>query len=151
MTTTAQPAPTNPMHPGRAIAAGLIATATMTALLLIEPSIDLPRIAIGQILSTSLALTSAHLGLGTVGGWLVAFAVGVIFALAYGAFFARRLPGGPFIRGVLYGVLLFVLAQVVFMPSVGGGFFSRGDLHLLLGSLLGHVVYGGTLGWIYQS
>ncbi len=138
------------MHAGRAVAAGLIATATMTALLLIEPSIGLPQIAIGQILSSSIALTSAHLSLGAFGGWVVAFLVGVIFALVYAGVFSSRLPGASFLRGVLFGVLVFFLAQIVFMPAVGGGFFSRGDLHMLFGSLLGHVVYGGVLGYIYR-
>lgn len=138
------------MNAARAVAAGLIATASMTALLLIEPSVGLPQIAIGQILSTSLALASAHLSLGAAGGWVVAFLVGVVFALIYAGVFAGRLPGGPFPRGVLYGIMVFLLAQVVFMPAVGGGFFSRGDAHLLLGSLLGHVVYGGVMGYVYR-
>jgi hypothetical protein len=53
------------------------------------------------------------------------------------------------LRGVLYGCLVFVVAQVVFMPVVGGGFFSRGDPELLAGSLLGHLVYGAVVGWTY--
>jgi hypothetical protein len=36
----------------------------MTALLLVEPSIGLPKIAMGQVLSTSLGLTTAHLAIG---------------------------------------------------------------------------------------
>lgn len=139
------------MNAGRAIAAGLIATATMTALLLIEPSIGLPQIAIGQILSTSIAVTSAHLSLGAFSGWVVAFLVGVVFALIYAGYFAGHLPGSPFTRGVIYGVLVFLLAQIIFMPAVGGGLFSRGDLHMLVGSLLGHVIYGGVLGWTYAT
>jgi hypothetical protein len=50
---------------------------------------------------------------------------------------------------LLYGVLVFVVAQLVFMPLVGGGVFSRGDVELLAGSLFGHLVYGGLTGWIY--
>ncbi|HEU4953097.1 MAG TPA: hypothetical protein VFT28_00900, partial [Gemmatimonadales bacterium] len=65
------------------------------------------------------------------------------------AVFEPRLPGGALARGLIYGVLVFVAAQVVFMPLVGGGLFSRGDGQLLTGSLLGHLVYGGLTGWIY--
>ena len=53
-------------------------------------------------------------------------------------------------RGALFGVLLFVFAQVVCMPLVGGGLFSGGDAQLLFGSLLGHLAYGIVLGWIYH-
>ncbi len=138
------------MNGTRAVAAGLIGTATMTALLLIEPSVGLPNIAIGQILSTALGLAAAHLSSGAAIGWCIHFGVGVAFALVYAGVFARRLPGGPFVRGVLYGGLIFVLAQLVFMPLVGGGVFSRGDTEMIAGSLLGHLVYGGVVGWIYS-
>ena len=137
------------MNAPRAAVAGLIATAVMTALLLVEPSVGLPKIAIGQILSTSLGLASAHLPSGPVVGWIIHFIIGAVLALLYAAVFEPRLPGGALARGLIYGVLVFVAAQVVFMPLVGGGFFSRGDGQLLTGSLLGHLVYGGLIGWIY--
>ena len=137
------------MNPTRAAAAGLVGTGVMTALLLVEPSVGLPKIAIGQILSTSLGLASAHLAIGPAVGWIIHFLVGVTLALIYAAVFDRRLPGNPLARGVLYGVLVFVVAQLVFMPLVGGGVFSNGDPELLAGSLLGHLVYGGLTGWIY--
>jgi uncharacterized membrane protein YagU involved in acid resistance len=137
------------MNATRAAAAGLIGTAVMTALLLVEPSIGLPKIAIGQILSTSLGLASAHLAIGPALGWVIHFAFGMILALLYAGVLRPRLPGSPLSRGVLYGVLVFLVAQLVFMPFVGAGVFSGGDLQLLGGSLLGHVVYGGLVGWIY--
>lgn len=137
------------MNATRAATAGLIATAVMTALLLIEPSVGLPRIAIGQVLSTSLGLASAHLPIGPAIGWVIHFVIGMLLALIYAAVFARRLPGTPLGRGMLYGVLVFVVAQLVFMPLAGGGIFSRGAVPLLAGSLIGHLVYGGLTGWIY--
>lgn len=137
------------MNATRAIAAGLIGTASMTALLLVEPSVGLPAIAIGQILSTALGLASAYLTIGPAVGWSIHFLVGVAFALVYAGVFDQRLPGGALARGAIYGVLVFVLAQLVFMPLVGGGVFSRGDPQMIAGSLLGHLVYGGLVGWIY--
>jgi uncharacterized membrane protein YagU involved in acid resistance len=139
------------MNAARAATAGLIGTAAMTALLLIEPSVGLPKIAMGQILSTSMGLASAHLPIGPAVGWVIHFIIGMVLALIYAAAFERRLPGTPLVRGLLYGVLVFVVAQLVFMPLVGGGVFSRGDGELLAGSLLGHLVYGGLTGWIYAE
>ena len=137
------------MNAARAAAAGLVGTGVMTALLLVEPSVGLPKIAMGQVLSTSLGLASAHLAIGPALGWVLHFVIGMLLALVYAAVFDRRLPGTPLMRGMLYGVLVFVVAQLVFMPLVGGGVFSRGDMELLAGSLLGHLVYGGVTGWIY--
>lgn len=137
------------MNAARAAAAGLVGTAAMTALLLVEPSVGLPKIAMGQILSTSLGLASASLPIGPALGWVIHFIIGMVLALIYAGAFERRFPGTPLVRGLLYGVLVFVVAQLVFMPLVGGGVFSRGDGELLAGSLLGHLVYGGLTGWIY--
>ena len=134
----------------RATAAGAIGTGVLTALWLVEPSVGLPRIAVGQILSTFMSVSVAHLHVGVTGGWAVHLVVGILLALAYAAFLAEKLPGAPIARGALYGALVFVVAQIVFMPMVGAGFFSRGDIALLVGSLLGHVVYGVVVAWIYD-
>ena len=138
------------MNAKRATAAGMIGTAVITALWQVEPAIGLPRIAVGHILSTFMAVSVAHLNVGIAGGWVVHFIVGILLALLYAGVFADRLPGSPIWRGAMYGVLVFILAQVLFMPLVGGGFFSRGDIELLLGSLLGHIAYGIVVGWIYD-
>ena len=132
----------------RAAVAGLIATGVMTALLLVEPSVGLPKIAMGQILSTALGFASAHLATGAAIGWIIDFLIGMLLALVYAVAFEARLPGPPVVRGLIYGFLVFLVAQFVFMPLVGGGVLSHGDLELLAGSLLGHLVYGALVGWI---
>jgi uncharacterized membrane protein YagU involved in acid resistance len=137
------------MNVRRAVVAGLIGTAVMTTLLLVEPSVGLPKIAIGQILSTWLGLATAYLPAGPALGWIIHFGVGVGLALVYAGLLVGRLPGGPLGRGALFGGLVFLVAQLAFMPLVGGGIFSNDDLEMLTGSLLGHLVYGGIVGWIY--
>jgi hypothetical protein len=134
----------------RAVAAGAIGTGVLTALWLVEPAIGLPNIAVGQILSTFMSVSVAQLHVGIAGGWAVHLLVGILLAIAYAAFAADHLPGPPVARGALYGALVFILAQIVFMPLVGAGFFSRGDTELLLGSLLGHLAYGVVVAWIYD-
>ncbi|HEU4785799.1 MAG TPA: DUF6789 family protein [Gemmatimonadaceae bacterium] len=138
------------MDAKRATVAGAIGTLVLTALWLVEPSIGLPRIAIGQILSSFMAVSVAHASVGAIGGWIVHFIVGILLALIYAWIFVDRLPGPPTARGAIYGVLVFLVAQSVFMPMVGAGFFAHGDLELLVGSLLGHIVYGSVVGWIYD-
>ena len=137
------------MNLKRAVAAGLVGTAVMTCLMLVAPVVGLPRLAIGQLLSTLLAVSIAFLPIGPAAGWALHVAFGVLLAIIYAAAFAGRLPGRPLARGALYGVLVFVLAQLTFMPLVGAGVFSRGDVPMILGSLLGHLVYGSLVGIIY--
>ncbi len=133
----------------RAIAAGAIGTGVMTALWQVEPSVGLPKIAVGQILSSFMSVSVAHLNVGVAGGWVVHLVVGILLALVYAWLLAARLPGPPAWRGAIYGVVVFIVAQIVFMPLVGAGFFARGDMELLAGSLLGHIAYGIVVGWIY--
>ena len=133
----------------RAVAAGIAGTAVMTVVLLWAPLVGLPKLAIGELLSSSLAVSVVILRVGPVGGWLIHGIVGITLALLYGAIFAVRLPGPPAARGALYGSLVFLLAQLVFMPAVGAGVFSRGDPGLLVGSFVGHLVYGALVGAIY--
>ncbi len=147
MTTTRTPA----VSITRAAIAGAIGTGVITALWLVEPSIGLPKIAVGQILSTFMSVSVARLNVGAAGGWVIHLIVGIVLALLYARYVDERLPGSPAARGALYGVLVFIAAQIVFMPLVGAGFFSRGDIELLAGSLLGHIAYGAVVGWIYDS
>ena len=53
------------------------------------------------------------------------------------------------VRGLIFGVLVFIVAQLVFAPLTGSGVFSNGDIVLLLGGLLGHLVYGSVVGYVY--
>ena len=137
------------MNAKRAAVAGLVGTAVMTGLMLLAPLVGLPQLAIGNLLSTLLALSSAYLPTGPAVGWTLHAAFGVILALIYAGFFVSRLPGGPAGRGALFGCLVFLVAQVTFMPLVGAGVFSRGNVPMLLGSLIGHLVYGSLVGAIY--
>ena len=133
----------------RAVAAGIIGTAVMTVVLLWAPLVGLPKLAIGELLSTFLAVSVAVFHVGPAGGWVIHGLVGIALALLYAGVFVRLLPGGPAVRGVSYGFIVFLVAQLVFMPAVGAGVFSRGDVPMILGSLIGHLVYGGLVGGIY--
>jgi uncharacterized membrane protein YagU involved in acid resistance len=74
----------------------------------------------------------------------------IIFPLIYAFLLYGILPGSPAVKGMIWGVVLWLLAQVVVMPVMGAGFFS-GSLLAALGSLMGHLVYGALLGWIAGS
>jgi uncharacterized membrane protein YagU involved in acid resistance len=133
----------------RAVIAGLLGTAAVTILWLVEPVVGLPRLAVGSMLSSFLAVATAYVPIWPVVGWLVHVVVGVGLALIYAAWLAKRLPGSPVTRGLTFGAAVFLLAQVTFMPLVGAGFFSRGNMSLLVGSLVGHLVFGGLIGLVY--
>jgi hypothetical protein len=139
------------MNATRAAVAGVIATAVVTALWWVEPVLGIPRLAVGSMLSSFLAVATAYLPIWPVVGWTIHLLVGILLAFFYARALADRLSGPIAVRGFLFGCLVFIVAQIAFMPLVGAGLFSRGDVPLLIGSFIGHVVYGVLVATIYGA
>jgi uncharacterized membrane protein YagU involved in acid resistance len=82
-------------------------------------------------------------------GWMGHLMIGIILAVIYAAL-APRIPGPFPLRGALYGIAPWLLAQLVVMPMMGMPVFS-GSMPMAMGSLIGHLVYGAVLGAIYGA
>jgi len=129
---------------GRAIFGGLVGTLALTLLMYKGgPMMGLPEMDIAAMLGQNL------------GGWtpgvMMHFVNGVvIFPLVYAYLLFSRFPGAPAVKGITWGVVLWVMAQLVVMPIMGAGLFGlkMGGIISAFGSLIGHVVYGALLGWI---
>jgi len=65
--------------------------------------------------------------------------------------FVRILPGPAWIRGMTYGLVPWLMAQLAVMPMMGMGFFAlaSGSIVPALQSLMGHLMYGATVGGVY--
>ncbi len=72
----------------------------------------------------------------------------VIFPLVFAFVLYRVLPGEPWLKGTVWGLVLWFLSQAVVTPMMGGGIFSArsGGLMAVIASLLGHAAYGVVLG-----
>ncbi len=126
---------------GRTVIAGAIGTAAMTGVgLWMAPLMGLPpmnpAVMLAGAMGGSLAL-----------GWMAHFMIGVTLAAGY-ALVGSTFPGPGFVRGALYGIAPFLLAQIVVMPMMGMPIFS-GSAAMAMGSLVGHLVYGGVVGGVY--
>lgn len=80
-------------------------------------------------------------------------AMGLIFALIYGAV-EQHLPGREgYQRGMIFALIPWLLSIVAFFPIMNGGLFGK-DLHAgplpILGNLILHLVYGAVLGLTYH-
>ncbi len=132
-------------HIGRAILGGSVGTLAITMMMYwIGPMMGMMKMDIAASLGKML-------GVGWTGGMLVHFMNGtIIFPLIYAFLLYRVLPGGPAVKGTTWGVILWLLAQLIVMPMMGGGVFSdkMGGMMAAGGSLIGHIVYGSLLGWI---
>ncbi len=121
---------------------GIIATIAMTAVMLMAPVMGMPKMPIGNMLAGFMHMPVAL-------GWIAHFVIGIIIAAGYVQFFQSRLPGNGIVKGLIYGLIPFIIAQMMVMPMMGAGLFSSATpapMMMVMGSLIGHFVYGAVLG-----
>lgn len=136
-------------HPtfARAALGGFVGTLAMTALMYVVAPLMGLRMDIA-------AMLGSMLGDRWIAGMMMHFVNGsVIFPAVYVYALYGHLPGSPAIRGAIWGVALWFVAQTVVMPMMGAGLFSSamGGVMAAMGSLIGHIVYGTLLGIIASA
>lgn len=127
----------------RVVVAGLAGTAVMTVLMLAAPMMGMPPMNIGKMLGSVMGGIDAL-------EWVAHFMIGTVLAGIYAALFVGRLPGPAAVRGMVYSLVPWLLAQLVVMPMMGMGLFS-GSAVVAGGSLMGHLVYGAVVGTVYGT
>jgi hypothetical protein len=131
---------------GKAVLAGFVATVVMTMMMYMAPMMGIPKMDVAGMLSGMMKTP-------WIVGMLIHFMNGaLIFPLIYVFVFHNILPGPSFVKGMTWGLILFLIAQVMVMPMAGAGVFSSNSPNPLLsvmGSFMGHAVYGAILGMIY--
>jgi len=79
--------------------------------------------------------------------------VGLVWALVYAGYAEPRLSGPGWRRGMLFALVPWILSLVVFLPLIGGGFLGLGlgaGPLPIIGNLILHLVFGATLGEVYE-
>jgi hypothetical protein len=87
-------------------------------------------------------------------GLVLNLVLGLVWAMIYGLWFAQRLPGAGWQRGMLFSLIPWLLSLLVFFPLTGLGLFgSELDAGILpaAGNLVLHLVYGAVLGTLYRA
>ncbi len=99
---------------GRAALAGVIGAVVMSGVgLYAAPMMGIPPM-------NPAAMLAGPMGGSALMGWIGHLMIGVILAELY-ALVAGSLPGPVVVRGALYGLAPWLLAQVVVMPMMGWG------------------------------
>jgi len=125
----------------RAVTAGIAATAVMTFVgVRMAPLMGIPRMNPAEMLA-------GPMGGSLILGWAGHLMIGMILALIY-VLAAPRLFGPAWLRGALYSLAPWLMAQLVVIPMMGMPLFS-GSAVMAMGSLVGHLVYGVVLGAVY--
>lgn len=129
----------------RALLGGVIGTAIMTAMMyFVAPMMVGQKMDIAAMLGSMLGDSWAF---GMAAHWMNGV---IVFPLIYVAALHKRLPGPAAVRGMAWGALLWLVAQVAVMPMMGAGVFSAsaGGMKAVSASLMAHLVYGACLGLI---
>jgi hypothetical protein len=136
-------------HPtfARAALGGFVGTLVMTGMMYVVA----PMMGLHMDIA---AMLGKMLGGSWTAGMMMHFINGsVIFPAIYTYVLFAHLPGSPAIRGTIWGIVLWLIAQTVVMPMMGAGVFSSaiGGGMAAMGSLIGHVLYGSLLGVIASA
>lgn len=131
--------------PQKSIIGGLVGTLVMTVMMY-----TVARLMLGRPMDVA-AMLGGLLG----NSWMMGMAMHllngiVVFPLIYAFLLYGVLPGAPWLRGTIWGLILWFVSQAIVTPMMGGGIFSAkaGGLMAVMASLMAHAVYGVLLGWL---
>jgi uncharacterized membrane protein YagU involved in acid resistance len=131
--------------PGRAILGGFVGTAVMTLLLYL-----LAPLVMSEPPDVATMVDQASYWLPAI--FLHFINGSITLPLIYTYLVSPMLPGQPWQRGALWGLILWALAELLVMPLMGVGPFGEGPAGVIAVTafvlLAGHVVYGTLLGWL---
>ncbi|PKL95824.1 MAG: hypothetical protein CVV18_04005 [Gammaproteobacteria bacterium HGW-Gammaproteobacteria-8] len=129
----------------RGIIAGLVATIVLSVLMYMKGMMGvMPELDI-------ISMLAGKMGGSAMMGWVAHFMIG---ALAYGLGFAiigGKLPGGSSaVRGIVLGIIGWLMMMVVLMPMMGAGMFAMNmGMMAPVATLMLHVIFGAVLGLVY--
>lgn len=133
---------------GRGIIAGLVATLVMTILMVFRLAAGImPWFNPIEVMSLA-AQTAMNVVAVDILGWFIHFVVGILLWGGLFGLLARHLPGGSYmVRGLIFGVLAWLLVMLTLFPMAGSGLFGTGFGAIVpAGTLVSHLIYGLVLG-----
>jgi uncharacterized membrane protein YagU involved in acid resistance len=132
-------------NPWRAILGGFVGTAAMTVMLYISAPLVMSEPPDVATMVDQASYWAPAILLHFVNG-------SITLPLIYAYLVSRVLPGQPWLRGALWGLILWVLAELLVMPLMGVGPFSNDAAGVIAVTaivlLIGHLAYGTLLGWL---
>jgi hypothetical protein len=133
----------------RIAAAGLLGALSMALAAYVFNLLGIPMPDLGRFIATKLLGYHSHR---TRLGFVLHCINGVVLALIYAVLIVPILPGPYVIRGLIYGVALWLVMMVVLLPLLGDGLFgTRTSGGMAPAALVLHVLYGIVLGIVVRE
>lgn len=148
----------------KVVIAGFVATLLMSLVgYFVPPMLGQEKSDSGKMLGELIFKGPDNEMMAMIAGWMMHFIMGaVVLAFIYASVLYGVLPGDGMIKGVIWGVVLYMLWGVMIMPMMPSmmngtiGFdttkFFAGDIigPMSMWSLITHAIYGLALGMIYK-
>jgi len=138
----------------RTVISGFFATFTMTMIAFTQAGLGLPVIDVGHFLTESFNQAHDSNPYNLLMGSTAYYIFGIILALIWVVFLQNRIPGNWFLQGLIYGILISIVAAVLVSPLIslaagepfGVFYFQTWTPGLiLLSGLIMHIGYGIVL------
>lgn len=136
----------------RVIIAGILGALSMALATFLFNAIRVPVVDFGRLLATKILRYHSH---GTRLGLVLHVLNGILLAFVYAVFIEPRLtPIMPiyWLRGLVYGIALWLALMVIVLPLVGDGLFGgRGRRGMVASALVVHLIYGAILAFAFKD
>lgn len=135
---------------GRALVVGFIATFVATIYGYWEVAVGLPKLDFAMVLGLDLAPEGASREFAYTLGMVQHFIDGMLLALIFVRLFVGFLPGHYLLKGLVFGIIVWVGSSLVASPIHGAGlFWIRWRVPALVGVFVWHIIWGIALGVTY--
>jgi len=140
---------------GQATLAGIAAWVVFIIVLHVLPLLEVPKLDLPAMLGGLFGLNSVAVG------WAILFVAGIVFAFLYAYWWLNRLPGPAWQRGLIYGIVPWLVMMVIVAPvlpvlsptmdarTVPGFFFVNIGIIATFESLVAFLMWGIVLGVFY--
>ena len=136
---------------GRAVVVSFIATFIAAIYGYWEVALGLPRIDFALLLGMRLTPEGVSREFAYAFGILQLFIDGAILGLFFVRVMRGILPGGDVVKGLSYGIIVWVGSSLIVSPLFGAGlFWVRWGVATLSGVFIWHLIWGLTLGIAYR-
>jgi hypothetical protein len=142
---------------GRATLAGIAAWVVFVIVLDVLPLLEVPKLDLPAMLGGLFGWNSIAMG------WAILFVAGIVFAFFYAYWWLSRLPGPAVQRGLIYGIVPWLVMMVIVAPllpvlsptmdarTAPGFFFVNLGLIGIFESLVAFLIWGVVLGVLYGN
>lgn len=130
----------------KGILAGLIATIVLSVLMIMKGKMGLmPDLNVIKMLASKMGGALAM-------GWIAHIAIGLGYGVLF-ALFSENIPtSGNVTKGMILGVVGWLMMMFVIMPMMGAGMFAQNmGMKAPIMTLILHLIFGATLGFSFNK